>query len=83
MQNFWKKKNIYILNKLFFYQPQEVVFRSISSILNKVSGRYYSARGKSIFDLILKINLNKISKFTLGGCYIEKMNETIIITKEK
>jgi len=80
---FLKKKNIYILNKLFFYQPQEVVFRSISSILNKVSGRYYSARGKSIFDLILKINLNKISKFTLGGCYIEKMNETIIITKEK
>ena len=77
-----KQKNIYILNKLFFNQPEEVLFRSISSILKIVSGRYYSPRGKSILDLILKINFKEVKKFTLGGCYIEKVNKTILITKE-
>ena len=79
---FIKQKNIYILNKFFFNQPEEVLFRSISSILKIVSGRYYSPRGKSILDLILKTNFKEVKKFTLGGCYIEKVNKTILITKE-
>ena len=79
---FIKQKNIYILNKFFFDQPEEVLFRSISSILKIVSGRYYSPRGKSILDLILKTNFKEVKKFTLGGCYIEKVNKTILITKE-
>tara|TARA_B100001123_G_scaffold170124_1_gene195666 strand:- start:519 stop:689 length:171 start_codon:yes stop_codon:yes gene_type:complete len=49
-----------------------------------ISGKHYSARGKSINDLIEKIKLNKIStKITLGGCFIEKINETILISREK
>ena len=79
---FNKQKNIYILNKYFFKQSEEVIFRSISLVLKKVSERYYSPRGKSILDLILKINSNNSNKFTLGGCYIEKINETILITRE-
>ena len=76
------KKNIYILNKFFFNQPEEVVFRSISIVLNKISNKYYSARGKSIIDLIHKIKSNMYNKFTLNNCYIEKIKETVIITKE-
>jgi len=35
-------------------------------------------------DLIEKIKLNKIStKVTLGGCFVEKINETILISREK
>ena len=78
-----EKKNAYILNKFFFVQPNEIIFRSISLVLKKISGNYYSPRGKSILESILKINSEKFHKFTLGGCYIEKMHETILITKEK
>ena len=49
-----------------------------------ISGKYYVARGKSIDGLIEKIKLNKIStKVTLGGCFVEKINETILISREK
>ena len=92
--NFYVKKNIknnakfienkktYILNKYFFSQAEEVIFRSISLVLKKISGRYYSPRGKSISDSIVKINYLKCKKFTLGGCFIEKINETVFITRE-
>ena len=79
---FLKQENTYILNKFFFNQSQEVIFRSFSTVLKKISSRYYPPRGKSISDLILKINSTKYKKFTLGGCYVEKINETILITKE-
>ena len=79
---FIKQENTYILNKFFFNQSQEVIFRSFSTVLKKISSRYYPPRGKSISDLILKINSTKYKKFTLGGCYVEKINETILITKE-
>jgi len=79
---FIKQKNIYILNKFFFNQSEEVLFRSISSILKLVSGKYYAPRGKSILDAIYNIKSNKVKKLTLGGCYIEKVNETVLISNE-
>ena len=79
---FIKQKNIYILNKFFFNQSEEVLFRSISSILKIVSGRYYSPRGKSILSAISNIKSNKVKKLTLGRCYIEKVNETVLISTE-
>ena len=79
---FLKQENTYILNKFFFNQSQEVIFRSFSTVLKKISNRYYPPRGKSVSDSILKINSIKYKKFTLGGCYVEKINETILITKE-
>ena len=79
---FLKKKDTIILKKTFFEQPHEVVFRSISLILKSMSKNYYSARGKNIESLILKINSNKSLKITLGGCKIEKINETVLIFKE-
>ena len=79
---FIENKKTYILNKYFFKQSEEVIFRSISLVLKKISGRYYSPRGKSISESILKINSIKCKKFTLGGCFIEKVNETVFITRE-
>ena len=80
---FIKQKNIYILNKFFFNQSEEVIFRSIASILKLVSNRYYAPRGKTILDAIYNIKFNKIKKLTLGRCYIEKVNETVLISNEK
>ena len=80
---FYKKKNTYILNKYFFKNPHEIIFRSLSFLLKSVSKNYYPARGASIENLIFKIRDGKISKITLGGCYIEKINESLIISEEK
>ena len=79
---FIENKKTFILNKYFFKQSQEVVFRSIAIILRKISGRYYQPRGKSILELILKINSKKNKKLTLGGCFIEKINKTVFISEE-
>ena len=80
---YFEKKKKYILKKNFFYQPNEIIFRCFSNILRKISNRYYAPRGKSIMDLINKIKLNKLIKATLGGCFIEKINESVLISKEK
>jgi tRNA(Ile)-lysidine synthase len=80
---FFKKRNIFMLSKVFFEQPHEIVFRSLSSLLNIISGKYYPPRGKSIDELINKIKSNQINiKTTLGGCFIEKVNETVLILRE-
>lgn len=79
---FINKKNICYLNKDFFIQSNEVIFRSFDLILKSISSKYYSSRGKSISALITKIQKDKLHKVTLGGCCIEKINETILISKE-
>ena len=79
---FLKKKNTFILNSNFFEQSHEVIFRSLSQLIKTISKKYYAARGKSINELISKIKSNSIKKTTLGGCFIEKINETVLIYKE-
>ena len=44
--------------------------------------KYYPTRGKSINELIKRIDAKTFSKITLGGCFIDRINETIIISKE-
>ena len=79
---FFSEKKRLILNELFFNQPYEIIFRSFSESIRLVSNNYYSSRGKKI-DRIIKDMANKNSfKSTLGGCIIEKVNQTVIITKE-
>jgi len=80
---FFKNKNIFMLNKFFFDQPHEIIFRSLSFLMKSLSGKYYVARGKSIENLIKKIKEKKIkTKVTLGGCFIEKVSETVLISRE-
>ena len=77
-----KRKNIYILNQNFFNQAHEIIFRSLTKIIQSIGRKYYPARGKSINELIKGINAKSFSKVTLGGCFIERINETILISKE-
>jgi len=79
---FFKKKNIFILNNDFFIQSHEVIFRSLTKIIQIIGQKYYPVRGKSISELIKKIASNSFTKVTLGSCFIEKINESILISKE-
>tara|TARA_B110000971_G_C19924752_1_gene460983 strand:+ start:25 stop:1059 length:1035 start_codon:yes stop_codon:yes gene_type:complete len=80
---FLQKNNTYILKYSFFDQSHEVIFRSLTTVIQKLGKNYYPVRGKSINRLIEGINANSFSKVTLGGCFIDRINETILISKEK
>ena len=77
------RKNSYILNSNFFDQSHEIIFRSLTKIIQNLGKKYYPVRGKSINELIKGINIKSFSKVTLGGCFIERVNETILISQEK
>ena len=79
---FSQKKKHLILNNKFFKQPHEIVFRSLSDSLNFVSKNYYSVRGKKIDKMIKDIQKSSFYRTTLGSCLIEKVNQTVIISKE-
>ena len=79
---FIKRKNIYILSHNFFDQAHEVIFRSLTRIIQKIGKKYYPVRGKSINKLIEGINEKSFTKVTLGGCFIERANETTLISQE-
>ncbi len=77
-----KKNKALILNDVFFNQPYEVVFRSFSDSLKIIGGRYYSARGKKIDNILKMIKKNTLKKETLAECIVKRVKQTVIITKE-
>ena len=79
---FVKEKKNLILNKNFFNQSHEVIFRSLTQVIQIIGQTYYPVRGKSISRLIKKIASNSPTKVTLGSCLIEKINKSVLISKE-
>ena len=79
---FLKIKNIYILNQDFFDQSHEIVFRSLTKIIHILGKKNYPVRGKSIDELIKVIGKKSLTRVTLGGCFVDSVNETILISKE-
>jgi len=79
---FSDRSNKLILNKIFFHQPYEIIFRAFSESIKLIGKKYYSARGKKLDKIIKDIENNQSFRATLGGCIIEKVNETVIISKE-
>ena len=77
-----KKNRKLFLNKNFFSQPYEVLFRSFSDSLKTIGGGYFSARGKKIDNILKMIEKDALKKETLAGCIVKKVNETVIISKE-
>ena len=72
-----------ILNKNFFLQPEEVVFRSLTEVLKSVGKKYYPVRGKKIDKLIYQIKNDNSFMTTLGNCVIKKVNNSVIVSKER
>ena len=80
--SFFKKKSKLIISKNFFDQPYEIIFRSLSETLRLVGLRYYPVRGKKLDRVMSLIENNQHFRTTLGGCIIEKVNQTLIISRE-
>ena len=76
-----KKSKLFIKNE-YFTQPHEVILRSLSESIKLIGKKNYPVRGKKLEKIIQKIEKNMLFKQTLGGCIIEKVNQTIIISKE-
>ena len=79
---FLNNKKRLVINSDFFLQPQEVIFRAFSESLKLIGEKYYSVRGKKLEKIIREVENNRLNRATLGGCIIEKVNQSIIISKE-
>ena len=77
-----KKKNTIILNDYFFHNSSEIIFRSLSECIKKISGNYYFVRGKKLDKIIEDLTKKNALKTTLGGCIIKKFDQTVIISRE-
>ena len=77
-----QKKENAILKEDFFFQSDEVVFRSFTEVIKIVGKKYYSVRGKKIDKIIDLVKSRSSFKVTLGGCIVKKVNGTIIFLKE-
>ena len=71
-----------VINHKFFKQPDEIVLRSLSNLISKTNSKYYFPRGKSLLKKIYEIRGNSFKKTTLGGCIIERVNNTTLIYPE-
>ena len=92
--NFYKEKSVknyvrylehnscFVRHALFKNESEEVIFRTISDIISKVSQSYYSPRGKDVKNLITRIRSKEFKKSTLGGCIIEKSYDFLIFNRE-
>ena len=80
--NFTKNNRRAFLSSEFFISTDEIILRSFTKILQNISGRYFPARGKSVSKIIDQIRQNFIFKTTIGGCVVEKIENSVVIYKE-
>ena len=76
------KKDTVVINFEFFKQPIEIVLRSLSSLISKINKKYYLPRGKIMIKKINEMRGNSFKKTTVGGCIIERVNNTTLIYPE-
>ena len=72
-----------ILSEMFFNFPEEIVFRSLSKIITIIGKKYYPVRGKKIDKILYLIKNENSFKTTLGNCLIKKVNQSVILSKER
>ena len=77
-----KNNNRALLTSKFFGSTDEIILRSFTKILQDISGRYFPARGKGVSRIINQIKQKSLTKTTLGGCVIEKIENSVVISKE-
>ena len=81
---FFEKDKKIILNKSFFNNPDEVILRSFSQVIQRISKKKNYPRGKKVINLINSLKfLDKKVKLTLSGCIIEKIRDSVVIYPEK
>ena len=53
-----------------------------TTLISQTNNKYYYPRGKSMLKKINEIKGNSFKKTTLGGCIIERVNNTTLIYPE-
>ena len=82
--NYLKLTNSIILKDDFLKQPDEIVFRSFSELIQKIGKKETFARGAKVDNLLKFLRSTNInSKKTLSGCIIQKLKNSVIISSEK
>ena len=82
--NYLKLTKAIILNDDFLKQPDEIVFRSFSEVIQKVGKKDTPTRGAKVENLLKYFkSSNNYSKKTLSGCIIQKFKNSVIIYPEK
>ena len=77
-----KKSKIIIKIKHLNNLNLEMQMRVFKKSLKDLTRSYYSPRTKKIISLVDKIRLSKDTKYTLGGCFIFKDKNHVILTKD-
>ena len=73
-----------ILKDEFLKQPDEILFRSLSEVIQKVGKKDTFARGAKVENLIKFLrSFNNHKKKTLSGCIIQKLENSVVISAEK
>ena len=81
--NYLKLTNSIILKDDFLKQPDEIVFRSFSELIQKMGKKDTFARGAKVENLLKYLrSTNNYSKKTLSGCIIQKLENSVIISSE-
>ena len=78
-----KKTKIWINLKKFNNLNEEMKMRVLNKSIKEFTKAYYSPRSKKTINLVKNLKVTKNVKFTLGGCFILKQKNHIIIEKEK
>ena len=78
-----KKKEIVINLKNFLVENDEIQLKVFSNCIKYVSKSYYPPRAKKIINLMYKAKSEAKLKATLGGCKIHKIDNNLVICKEK
>ena len=82
--NYLKLTKTVILKDDFLKQPDEIVFRSFSEVLQKVGKKDNFTRGVKVDNLLKYLSSSSnYSKKTLSGCIIQKLENSVIISPEK
>ncbi len=79
--NFDNKR--YLIGPKFFLNPDEIILRSLSIIIKKISNKNYPPRGRKMISLIGELKKKKQFKATLGGTIIEKIQNSVLVIQEK
>ncbi len=73
-----------ILKDEFLKQPDEILFRSLSEVIQKVGKKDTFTRGAKVENLIKFLrSFNNHKKKTLSGCIIQKLENSVVISAEK
>ena len=69
--------------KIFLIENNDIQLKILSNCLKHISKNYYPPRAKKVLNLMSRISAEKKIISTLGGCIINKRQNSLVIYREK